>query len=79
MSRLHEPFTLPKHGKLLEEINDMTIAIKTYHSIDWSKEKPGAEEVCKAMHKEPTYDEIIDLLRRAYSAINEQRQDPRKY
>jgi hypothetical protein len=76
---LHAPLTLPKHGDLLKDINDMSIAIKGYHKIDWSKEKPGAEEAIKKIHPEPTYDDIIDLLRRAYNAINEQREDPRKY
>lgn len=79
MPRLHEPFTLPKHPKLLHDINEMSIAIKAYHKIDWSKEAAGAEEKLKERYSEPTYDDILDMLDRAYKAINEQREDPRRY
>jgi hypothetical protein len=79
MSRLHEPLKLPKHPKLLECMNNMSIRIKAHHKIDWSKEEPGAEEKLKAGYPAPTYDEILDLLGRAYKAINEQREDPRRY
>ena len=79
MSRLHEPFTLPKHNSLLMEINNTVIALKAWHQIDWTKESLEAEDKLKAHNPAPTYDELIDLLQRCHKAINEQREDPRKY
>lgn len=79
MPKLHEPFTLPKHPKLLEEINQNIIAIKVWHVIDFSKENPEAEDKLKAHNPAPEWKDIANLLRRAYDAINEQREDPRKY
>jgi hypothetical protein len=80
MSRLHEPFTLPKHPKLLEELNDMSIAIKLHH-IDCEEKKQKPEAWAKAAETKPvpTWGEVQQLIMRAYQAINEQRSDPRKY
>lgn len=79
MSRLHEPFTLPKHNKLLEEINQTIIDIK-FHDDEkpMMLEKDKLEDMRK-QHKKHTYQDICELLRKCYSAINEQRDNPRRH
>lgn len=79
MSRLHEPLTLPKHGKLLEEINQTIIDIK-FHDDEKPiiPEKEELEEQRKK-HTKHSWQDVCELLRKCYTAINEQRQDPRKY
>lgn len=64
MSHLHAPLTLPKHPDLLFRINEMIIDIRLHQE----KSTPA-----------PSWDELVALLKEAYSAINEQREDPRKY
>lgn len=77
--KLHEPLTLPKHPDLLKEINEEIIAIKLHHVI-----RPEDEEEAKRIaearlrSEKPTWESISELLRRAYNAINEQREDPRR-
>lgn len=80
MSHIQRPLTLPKHPKLLHEINEMSIAIKLWH-IEKSKDFIDDYKIGKARagHPEPTWQQIIELLREAYKAIDEQREDPRKY
>ena len=77
---LHEPLKLPKHSALLHEINQMSIRIKSWHLI---KEGEGATaeqlDKLRAHNSNPSWDEIVDLLRRSYDAINQQREDPRRY
>ena len=67
--KLHEPLTLPKHPELLHEINEMSIAIKLHHLYP--------QEIVKV--NSPEWEHIVELLRKCYDAINEQRYDPRKY
>ena len=77
---IQAPLTLPKHPKLLKELNDMSIAIKLHHiECDEKKQKP--EEWTKAASTKPvpTWEQVIELLGDAYNAINEQREDPRRY
>lgn len=80
MSHIREPLTLPAHPKLLAEVNEMIIAIKLHH-IHPEERTTNAEgwNKAKSNYKEPTWEEVADLLRKAHGAINEQRQDPRKY
>lgn len=75
MSHIQRPLTLPKHPELLHEINEMMIAIKLHHI---SFKSP---EVIKALssNRQPTWEEILETLGASYKAINEQREDPRKY
>lgn len=77
----YAPLTLPVHRELLEEINEMSIDIKTHHiECDEKKQKP--EQWAKlqvARPHVPTWEEIDKLLMRAYHAINEQRKDPSRY
>lgn len=77
---LHSPLTLPKHPQLLHELNQMSIRIKSWHLI---KEGEGATaeqlDKLKAHNPCPEWKEVVELLEKARNAINEQRQDPRKY
>lgn len=80
MERIQRPLTLPAHPKLLDEVNEMIIAIKLHHTHP--EERTTNAEVwnkAKENYKEPTWDEVIEVLRKSHTAINEQRQDPRKY
>jgi hypothetical protein len=79
MSRIREPFTLPKHPKLLEELNEMSMAIKLHH-IDYPEkhEKPESWAKAAANKPVPTWERVEELILRAYHAINEQRLDPRR-
>ena len=70
MSRLHEPLTLPKHPVLLHRINDLSIAIKVHHIL---KDKSITS------YEEPKWEDVIMILRDCYYAIDEQRENPRKY
>ena len=78
--KLHEPLKLPKHPQLLHELNQMIIRIKAWHLIE-PNEETTAEQLDKLRAHNPwaEWEEIIELLRKAYNAINEQREDPRKY
>ena len=77
---LHEPLKLPKHPQLLHELNQMSIRIKAWHLI---KEGEGATaeqlEKLRAHNTWPSWDEVVELLAKARNAINEQREDPRRY
>lgn len=64
MSHIRAPFTLPKYPELLHDLNAMQIQIKL-HTLN---KEPA-----------PSWDSILELLNRSYNAINEQREDPRKY
>ena len=79
MSRLHAPFTLPKHNKLLEDINQTIVDIK-FHDEEkpMMLEKEKLEDMRK-IHKKHSWQDVCELLHKCYYAINEQREDPRKY
>lgn len=79
MSRIQRPFTLPKHGQLLDEINQAIIDIKVHND-----EKPMMVEMAvltqlRLTHRKRSLEEICELLRKCYQTISEQREDPRKY
>jgi hypothetical protein len=77
MRSIREPLTLPKHPELLHKINETKIAIKlSYLASPEIREKL---ETDKREINPPSWDDIIDLLDNCYKAINEQREDPRKY
>jgi hypothetical protein len=75
MSHIQRPLTFPKHPELLHSINEMIIGIKLHYSLF---EDDKIKEAQKG-HKKPTFADIAEKLRECYSAINEQREDPRKY
>lgn len=77
MRRLHEPLTLPKHPDLLSKVNQMSIDIKLTHLA--SAEIKNKMKKDNRIVKPPTWEDVAELLRKCYSAINEQREDPRKY
>ena len=78
--KLHEPLTMPKHPQLLHELNQMSIRIKSWHLI---KEGQGATaeqlDKLRAHNPSPDWKEIVDLLERARNAIDQQRENPRRY
>lgn len=80
--KLHEPLTLPKHPELLHEINNMSIRIKIWSLIPTEEMAHLTEQQRDDMYAKnpkPEWSEIVDLLIRAYNAINEQRENPRRY
>lgn len=80
MRHLHEPLTLPKHPQLLHEINQMSIRIKAWHLIKPGENaSPESLDKLKAHNPYPEWEEVVELLRRSYDAINQQREDPRRY
>lgn len=78
MRHIREPLTLPKHPQLLHEINQMSMRIKTWKL---NNEEMTLEQMEKLQSHfpNPKWSEIEDLLMRSYTAINEQRENPRKY
>jgi riboflavin synthase len=79
MSHIQRPFTLPKHGKLLDEINQTIIDIKIHNDEKPMMIDPDALKKLRMEHHTHSLEQICELLRKCYQAINEQRVDPRKY
>lgn len=79
MRHLQEPFTLPVHGKLADEVNDAIISIKLHH-CDLSKE-PNQDAVKKAQERthKLTFENIVDLLGRCRDTLLSVRENPIKY
>lgn len=79
--KLHEPLTLPKHPELLHQLNQMSIRIKAWHLIKEGEAGVTTEDLNKlrAHNAWPEWNEIVDLLNLAYHAINEQRENSRRY
>jgi hypothetical protein len=79
MNRLQAPFTIPKHRELLDEINQTIVDIK-FHDDEKPMmiEKKTLEDLRKK-HQKHSWQDVCELLRKCYNAINEQREDPRKY
>src|SRR4030095_967483 len=73
---LHEPLTLPKHPKLLEEINQTIIDIKIQDEDMPLTDDTKALADLRSKHKKHSWQDVVELLRRAYNAINEQRENP---
>lgn len=78
--KLHERLTLAKHPDLLNKINETIIGVKI-HNIDSEekKQKPGEYAKAATIVSAPTWENIVELLQECYKAINEQREDPRRY
>lgn len=74
---IQAPLTLPKHPELLRKINQMSIDIALSHLADEETVKKLADQ--DRVILAPTWKDVRELLRDAYNAINEQREDPRKY
>lgn len=78
MRHVHKPVSWPKHSDLMDEVNDMCIAIKIHH-CPFDETVKEAIEKARATTPNPTWDNVVELLNKCYRAINEQREDPRKY
>jgi hypothetical protein len=79
MSRLQEPLKLPKHPQLLDEINQTIIDIK-FHDDEKPMMIPTETLTdLRKKHTKHSWQDVCELLRKCYNAINEQREDPRRY
>jgi hypothetical protein len=58
----------------------MSICIKVHYIIK-NEDAESVSQLAQAQlqHDKPTWDQIVELLSEARNAINEQREDPRKY
>lgn len=77
--KLQEEFTLPTHPQLLEEINQTIIDLKIQ---DEDKPLMAEKELLQKLrseHKKHSLQYLVQLLQRCYTAINQQRHNPRKY
>jgi hypothetical protein len=79
MSRLQEPLTLPKHSKLLEEINQTIVDLKFHDDEKPMMLENKVLEDLRKKHKKHSWQDVCELLGRCYAAINQQRENPRKY
>lgn len=80
MTRIREPFTLPKHPELLRKINEMNICIEVHYLIkNEDVESTSALARAQLEHDKPTWEDVVKLLTEARIAIDQQREDPRKY
>jgi hypothetical protein len=58
----------------------MCICIKVHHLIKKEDvESVGALARAQLEHEQPTWQNIVELLTEARTAIDEQREDPRRY
>lgn len=80
MSRIQAPLILPKHPELLRKINQMCIDIKVHYLIK-NQDAESMSKLAQAQlqHDKPLWEDVIDILDKCRTAINEQREDPRKY
>ena len=76
----HEPLTLGKHDNLTHEVNEMIIAVKLHHCYPPEREERKEDwEKAKSNYKQPTWEDVIELLTKARDEMNKCRYDPRKY
>lgn len=79
--KIQDPLTLPKHPQLLHEINQMSIRIKAWHLIDWKDPAYTAEQKDKLLSHNPypDWEEVEELLMKCYRALNNEREELRKF
>lgn len=76
------PLTLPRHSDLMNEVNGMSMAIKLHHTIkcdDTDLVKLEMLERSRETCKEPTWEDITELLNKVYSVLEQERYNPVKY
>lgn len=80
MSHIQRPLTMPKHPDLLRKLNEMSICIKVHYLIK-GEDVESVSKLAQAQlqHDKPSWEDVIKILEDARNAINEQREDPRKY
>lgn len=71
--------SLPKHGKLMDEINDFSIAVKLHHICKPNSDDPEKLEKAKASASRPTWEDVSELLNRIFKQLQEDRYNPVKY
>lgn len=80
MSHIQRPLTLPKHPELLHKINEMSIGIKIHYLIKPTElDKMSSLALAQLQYDKPEWDDVIKILQECRNAINEQREDPRRY
>lgn len=79
MRSIQEPFTLPKHPALLEEINEMSMRIKVWEIIGEGIYDAKTMNELKANHPQPSWYEVEKLLMQCHQVINRERENPIKY
>jgi len=79
MSRPPEKFMMRKHPELQKEINEMMLAIIVHHIALAKDADKGAIDRAIAITYKPTWEQVVELLDRAYKALDEQKYNPIKY
>ena len=65
---------------MLHRINEMSIGIKIHYLIKGDDvESLSKLAQAQLQHNKPLWEDVIDMLDLCRRAINEQREDPRKY
>lgn len=82
MRHLHEPLQRHIHEKLTSEINDVIIAMKLHHDPEIARESMEQQNKiieARKRHKEPTWEDMIDLLTRARNEMDHCTEPYRRY
>ena len=74
-----EPFTVPNHGELINQMNDLCIAIKIHHTLPGDKENKEDWEKVKSTQPVPTWEDVYKLLDREVSELQDCRESIIKY
>lgn len=80
MRKIQEPFTMRKHGKIQDEINEFIIAIKLYHTFPPERQRNIVNwQKAMATRLEPKWDDMIEFLIKVRNEMSDCRIDPKKY
>lgn len=71
--------SLPKHGKLMDEINEFSIAVKLHHICNPNSDDPEKLEKAKASVAKPTWENVSELLNKIFRELREDKYNPIKY
>lgn len=72
-------FSLPKHGELMHEINDFSIAVKIHHTINPDLEDTENVKRIRENISKPSWTDVTDFLNKIYLELQDDRYNPRKY
>lgn len=71
--------SFPNHSKLMEELNDFSIAVKAHYIMKNSEENSEQLSKIRAMYMQPTWENVCELLNRAIGELQECRHQTIKY
>lgn len=78
--KIREPFTLGKHDRLTQKMNEFVIAAKLHHtSPPEREEKKENWEKAMSNYECPTWSDAIDLIREAIGEMDKCRVNPVNY